>query len=643
MTAPAFPRLFSPFRAGRLDLSGRLVMLPHGTAMVRDGLPTEDDLAYYAARSAGLGLVITGATAATPDAAYRARILTEAWNPDARAILRRRCEIVQALGARIVGQLCHLGRESTGMESEHPPKGPSPLRGPRDPYPPHEMDEDEIEGFIDGFAQAALNLQEAGYDGVELHGAHGYLFAQFLSPASNRRSDGWGGSPDNRARLITETIARVRATCRPDFVVGLRLSADEETADGLGVRDTVALGQVLARQGLTDYLNLTVGMRGAYVKDATHPVAPAARAAKIVRAECGLPVILGQKIATPDLAERLLAEGAADLIGMARALIADPDFAAKARSGQAGRIRPCVGLNQECRAFSPHLMCSVNPQTGRETRAPFDRLHPTSVPQRLAVVGGGPAGLEAAALAARRGHAVTLFEGADSLGGQFLLAASLPGRSGLLAIIDHLVDEVRRAGVVLRPGVRIRDLSELDADFDAVILATGAEPVPLSGPTGPLPELTWAEVLRDGAPAPFGSGRAVFADDGTGFWFSYGVAEMLVAAGWRLTLLTSSAALGGHLPHESVGPMLARLGAGGTEFRVLTGVEGTGPGTVTAVNLASGQETGIAADLLVVQTGRRVAPPLPRGARPVHMIGDCLAPRRITHALFDAQRLARTI
>lgn len=642
MSSPSYPRLFSPYRQGRLDLSGRLVMLPHGTAMVRDGVPTDDDIAYYAARSRGLGLVITGATAATPDAAYRARILTEAWNPDAGDILQRRCDVVHAAGAKIVGQLCHLGRESTGMESEHAPKAPSAVRSPRDPWPPQEMDEAQILAFIDGFADAALMLQASGYDGVELHAAHGYLFAQFMSPATNRRRDDWGGSLENRVRLVTETVARVRAVCRPDFVIGVRLSADEETADGLGVRDTVGIGQLLARQGETDYLNITIGMRGAYVKDATHPAAPAARAAGIIRKETGLPVIVGQKIQTPDLAEKLLADGVADLVGMARALIADPDFAEKARSGKAGRIRPCVGLNQDCRAFSPHLHCSVNPETGRETRAPFDRITPAA-PKRLAVIGGGPAGLEAARIATLRGHKVTIFEATGALGGQFLLAASLPGRSGLLRMVDHLVDEMRHAAVDIRLNTPVDDLSVLDAAFDEVIVATGAVPASLPDSAGPLPTLSWSDVLRDGAPVPFGAGRAVFADDGTGFWFTYGVAEMLVAAGWHLTLITTSAALGGHLPHESVAPMLARLGAGGTDFRVLMAVETTGADGVTAVNLTSGAEAHIPADLLVVQTGRIVAPKPRQGALPVHLIGDCVTPRRITHALFEGQRLARSL
>jgi 2,4-dienoyl-CoA reductase (NADPH2) len=202
---------------------------------------------------------------------------------------------------------------------------------------------------------------------------------------------------------------------------------------------------------------------------------------------------------------------------------------------------------------------------------------------------------------------------------------------------------MRHAAVDIRFNTRIDDLSALDTDFDEVIVATGAVPAGLPEPAGPLPVLSWADVLRDGAPAPFGAGRAVFADDGTGFWFTYGVAEMLVAAGWHLTLLTTSAALGGHLPHESVAPMLGRLGAGGTDFRVLMAVESTGTDRLTAVNLTSGAEDTIPADLLVVQTGRIVASKPRAGARPIHQIGDCVTPRRITHALFEGQRLARTL
>jgi Pyridine nucleotide-disulphide oxidoreductase/NADH:flavin oxidoreductase / NADH oxidase family len=446
-------------------------------------------------------------------------------------------------------------------------------------------------------------------------------------------------------RLLADTIESIRETCGSAFIIGVRLSADEETADGLGVRDSVAIAQALARQAETDYLNITVGLRGSYVKDITAPEAPAARAAAIIGRESGLPVILGQKIQTPELAERLLVDGAADLIGMARAFIADPQFAVKAQAGQSARIRPCVGLNQDCRSFTPHLYCAVNPETGRELREDFGPLQRVDRPRRVAVIGGGPGGMEAARIAALRGHAVTLFEASDALGGQFLLAASLPHRGGLLRIIDHLIGELRDATVRIELGTPVLAIKELDGLFDAAVIATGATPVPLSPLVDSVPIMSWADVIRDGAPPVTGQGHAVFIDDGLGFWFSYGVAEMLTVAGWRVTFLTSSALIGANLPSESVSPLLARLGAAGTTFRVLSGVEARGQGGVQAINLTSGQEEWVECDLAVFQTGRKVnaSPMAQSGATPLYRIGDCVTPRRITHALYEAQRAARTI
>ena len=647
-SAPAFQQLFSPFRAGRLDLPNRLAVLPHGTSMVRGGVPTDADLAYYKARARGVGLFITGATVAHPQAVVRQRNRVEAFNPEAIPALQRRTAIVKSYGARIVGQLNHVGREMVGSESEFPPVGASALRSPRDPYPPHALEDDEIVDLIRGFALSSVNLKTAGYDGVELHAAHGYLFAQFLSPATNTRTDAWGGTPEKRLRLLADTIERIRDTCGPAFIIGVRLSADEETADGLGVRDSVAIAEALARQAETDYLNITVGMRGNYVKDSTAPEAPAARAAAIIRRESGLPVILGQKIQTPELAERLLADGVADLIGMARAFIADPQFAVKAQAGQSARIRPCVGLNQDCRSFTPHLHCAINPETGRELREDFGPLQRVDRPRRVAVIGGGPGGMEAARIAALRGHAVTLFEASDALGGQFLLAASLPHRSGLLRIIDHLIGELRYHDVRVEMNTRVEDLNALRASFDAAMIATGAVPAPLSWSSGGVSTLSWSDVLQQGAPKVTGSGHAVFVDDGIGFWFSYGVAEILTAAGWRVTFLTSSAAIGANLPAESVPSMLGRLGLAQTTFRVLTGVEQVDDQGVQVVNLTSGQEEHIACDLVVVQTGRLVNPVPATGAQKapwpdLHRIGDCVTPRRISHALFEAQRAARSI
>lgn len=651
-TAPAnpFPLLSAPFEQGRLSLKNRIVMLPHGTSMIREGVPADADLAYYKARAEGVGLMITGATVAHPEAVVRQRNRVEAFAEAVIPALRERASVVKAHGAVLVGQLNHVGRESVGSESEYPPVSASSRRAANDAYPPHALDEGEIVGLIGGFARASRNLQAAGYNGIELHAAHGYLLAQFLSPATNDRSDRWGGSAEKRVRFVREIVQAVRERCGASFLIGMRLSADEETTGGLGIRDTVGIGQQLAASGDVDYLSITIGTRGRYVKDATSPVAPAAHAASIVRRECGLPVIVGQKIQSPDMGERLLSEGVADLIGMARAFVAEPHFAAKALRGEAERIRPCVGLNQDCRSFNPHLHCAVNPTTGRETRPEFGPLAPARERKRVAVVGGGPAGLECARVASLRGHDVTLFEASDALGGQFLLAASLPGRSGLLRLVDHLLAELRRGATRVEFNAKITELDRLEA-FDAAVVATGAMPVPqaTSGDRpGSPPAVSWFDVLTKGAPEPSGSARAVFVDDGTGFWFSYGVVELLIAVGWRVTFVTRAGSLGNNLPAESIPSLLERLGHGGTRFRVLTGLQERSGNAVVLANLASGAEEAVPCDLLVLQTGRQVAPKIPRGVwtgRPghVHAIGDCVSPRRISHALFEAQRVTRAL
>jgi 2,4-dienoyl-CoA reductase (NADPH2) len=614
--------------------------------MVRDGNLTDGDLAYFRARAKNVGLVITGAAVVSPNSALRNRNLLEAWEEGNRDMLLRRCDDVHAHGSKIVGQILHLGREMIGGESDFAPVAPSAMRSARDLYPPHALDEAEIQSIIEDFTRSAENFLAAGYDGIELHAAHGYLLAQFLSPATNDRSDRWGGSPERRRRMLIEVVDRMRARSGADFILGVRLSADEEIPNGLGIRDAVEIGYALADTGAVDYLNITIGTRGAYVKDANVPEAIAAEAGATIRREVGLPVVLAQKILTPERGESLLAEGAADVIGMARSFIADAEFATKAASGRSSRIRPCVGLNQDCRSFAPHLHCAVNVEAGRETQPDFGPLQQAVSPRRIAVIGGGPAGMEAARVAALRGHRVTLFEAASNLGGQFLLAASLPHRGQLFSIIEHLAGELRHERVRVELGTRVDGVEEIATQFDTAIVATGAVPVELTNaPEGPTPVVSWWDILTHGAPAPFGGATATFIDDGSGFWTSYGVAEMLAEAGWRVVFTTPSASVGVGIPHESIGPLLVRLGQAGTSYRVLTGAQIIGDGRVTLTNLTSGEDEMHTCDLVVMQTGRRTS--LPRRssgeAFELRHVGDCVTPRRISHAMFEAQRAARAI
>ena len=536
-------------------------MLPYGTAIVRDGAPLDGDVAHYEkiARS-GPGLMFSGATIVHSSSAMRNHIVTEAYDERIIPHLKHKVDVLHSHGVVLFGQILHLGREWALGDADIPPMAPSAVRSPRDAYVPREMNQDDIDTIEAAFGQTARNLQLAGYDGTEIHAAHGYLAAQFLSPATNRRSDAYGGTPEKRMRFLLEVIDSIRAQCGDSFGLSVRLSADEEQLDGLEIADTVRIAKAIEAHGGVDLLSITLGTRGSYVKDMTAPDATAANAAIAIRRGCTLPILVGQRISTPEVAERVLAEGAADLVGMVRAFLADPSWITKTAAGQQSRIRPCLNLNQDCRAFFPHLHCAVNPEVGRELTDEFRELRPAAKSKRIAVIGGGPGGLEAALTAAQRGHQVSVFEAKESLGGQFLYAAAVPHRHGLARLIDWQASELRRLNVPLHLGARVDSVSDLPGTFDAAIVATGAIPNALPPDLAAARAVRWFEILDQGAPEPTGNGRAVFIDDGTGFWWNYGVAEALVQAGWTLLVATPNANVAHLIPHESVGPLLARLG-----------------------------------------------------------------------------------
>jgi 2,4-dienoyl-CoA reductase (NADPH2) len=616
--------------------------------MVKDGNITEDDIAYYEARARTKpAMIVTGAIIVHRSSALKSHALVEAYEPRVLEMLQRRADVIHGHGVTLIGQIVHLGREMIGGETECPPGAPSPIRSPRDPFPPHELTGDEIATLVRAFGETALNLKLSGHDGVEIHGAHGYLVAQFLSPATNQRGDAYGGTPDKRMRFLLEVIEAIRTRCGDDFILGLRLSGDEEIADGLGIQDTARIANTLARSASVDYLSITLGTRGFYVKDITTPEAPAARASHIIREASGLPVIVGQRITTPETAERLLANGDADLVGMARAFIADPDWLLKAAQGRADRIRPCIGLNQDCRSFSPHLHCAVNPAAGREQLREFGGILPTANPRRIAVIGGGPAGVEAARVSALRGHRVSLFEATHSLGGQFLYASSLPHRQGLRHFIDHQRGELRHLRVVVELGTCIDDAATLQGTFDVAILATGAKANPLPAELAGERVMSWFDVLNAGAPSVRDNAHAIVVDDGSAFWWTYGVAEALTGAGWQVTIVTPSAAVAAAIPQESIGPLLARLGRAGTRYRVLTTLYEVSGAGAHLVDVTNGEEEVVNCGLVVVQTGRSPVNSLQRKLQLANMehysIGDCITPRRMSHAVFEAHRLAGTL
>lgn len=641
--------LFSPFKIGRMELENRLTVLPYGTAMVRDGRPLAGDIAHFEAIARSQpGLMISGATMVHPTTTGRNRILVEAFDEGIIEDLKKKTDVIHQYNVKLFAQLIHLGREWAVTDSDYPPMAPSPIRSPRDAYPPREMTLEDIQEIVDAFGRSAWNMQRAGYDGIDIHAAHGYLVAQFLSPSTNHRTDAYGGTPEKRLRFLLEVIDSIRHYCGEDMGLSVRLSADEELIDGLEIRDSVEIAKALQEHGGVDLLNITMGTRGAYVKDMTAPEATAANAARAIKNQCDLPILLGQRISNPDLASKLLSEGTTDLIGMARAFIADPEWITKVRSGEPERIRPCLNFNQDCRAFSPHLHCGVNPAVGRESLPEFAELKPALHKKRIAVIGGGPGGLEATLTAARRGHQVTVYEATGGFGGQFLYASSVPHREALKRLVDHQLGELRRLGVSMHLEHPIVDRRDLSEEYDAAIIATGATAKPLPAELSAAGAHLWIDILNEGVPELRGNGNAIFIDDGSGFWWNYGVAEALTLGGWKVTIVTPSAAIASQIPHESVSPLLARLGAAETQFEVLTGLDSYSGSEVTLTSLTSGLDFTIPCDLLVVHTGRQsVSGPKSAlqeaGIQEIHAVGDCLTPRRVSFATFEAQRVGRSI
>jgi 2,4-dienoyl-CoA reductase (NADPH2) len=433
---------------------------------------------------------------------------------------RRVTDAVHAASGHIAMQILHAGRYAYGKDCV----APSPVKSPISPFAPQELDEAGIEKQITDIATAATRALQAGYDGVEVMGSEGYFLNQFLVTHTNRRNDRWGGPYENRMRLPVEVVRRVRAAIGQKAILIYRISLIDLVPDGSIWEEVVTLAKAMEAAGAS-CLNTGIGWHEARVPTIATSVPRAAFAdlTARLRPEVSIPVITSNRINTPVVAERLLADGMADMVSMARPWLADQDFIAKAASGRTAEIAPCIACNQACldHTFSGKLSsCLVNPRACHETELTYA---PTTVPKRLAVVGAGPAGMMAAIVAAERGHQVVLFDRADQVGGQLNLARKVPGKEefdGLLTWFDTML---RKAGVVLRLGQEAQpnDLT----GFDEVILATGVTPRDPQIPTDPGAKVfSYADILNGADP---GRRVAVVGAGGIGF----DVAEALVLQG----------------------------------------------------------------------------------------------------------------
>src|SRR4051794_4172595 len=408
-------RAAEPFALASLTLRNRLVGTAHGRGIIANGLPLAEDAEYWRRLAAGGAAMLTvGGTVVAPESTWRRRITTEAWRPEAVPGMAARAAAIRAEGAVAACQLVHLGRETTGAEQWFPPVAPSAVRSPREPTRPRPLSGGEVDAVVEGFRVSAVNAAEAGFEVIELHAAHGYLLAQFLSAATNP-----GSSADDRVAIVARVVGEIRASV-PEAAVGIRLSIGEE--GGLAPELLPHIG------AFADYVNLTVGVRTTYVRDMATQEPPLLEDIGRLRRAVDGPLLISHAFRTEDTIEAALSAGA-DLVGMARALIADPDMPRKLLAGRASEVRPCVACNEDCRAFDPVLLCSVNPELGppgadRRPAAPLVvRGADGGGGGLVAIVGAGPAGLECAlTLAGRR--EVVLFDAGAALGGQLAVAGA---------------------------------------------------------------------------------------------------------------------------------------------------------------------------------------------------------------------------
>ncbi len=646
----AFPNLFRPIRLGPLEIPNRIVLTGHGTGMGRDFKPDERMIGYYERRAAGgVGLIMLGSQQVHPSSPGITNLLCN-YDSGIEPGLAAVADAVHRHGGRVFGYLSHMGVATTTAPDVS--WSASPVHNQRYGAVAHPMSEAEIAEVVGAFAAAAARCISAGLDGIEVHCGHGLLLNQFLSPLTNRRSDRYGGCVENRIRFPAEVVAAVRAAVGADIPVGIRCSGDELVNGGLTVDDMAEIVPLLVAAGRLDYVDVSAGNDGYVVSNMLHepPMgggpAPFAAISRRLRGAVRVPVIHGTGIATAEVAEAVIAGGDADMVGMCRALIADPFLPLKAREDRIAEITPCVGCQQACfgRLFSGrHISCVGNPVTGREIELPA----PAKVKRArsVLVVGGGPAGSEAARIAALQGHSVTLLERSAGLGGRVRLAAMLPGRQRWLRLIDHKAGELERLNVKVELGCEVGADTVVERHPDAVLVATGATPVMPEIDGIDQPHVHWLDAALL---APDALGERILIVDYLDRQPAFAAAMHFADQGASVTIATSSFQVGHRMVIQNQTHFYREALGRGIVFAPLSEVvEITATDVILRDPLVGRQRRigGVDSVVVVAPGGpsARLASAIAGAGIAVRAIGDAHAPRDVEAAILEGHLAARAL
>ena len=655
--------LFSPIRLRNCEVKNRILVSGHVNGMAgEESLPNDRELRYHTARAkGGYGLIVMGAAAVSPHSWLFPSVI-QGWRDEIIPWYRKISDAVHSHGTKLMVQAWHNGHQETGFYSWTNAQAPSQIVSAGQGEAPAVMDEDDIRRAVRDYADFAVRCKEGGLDGVELHFGHGYLPQQFLSPYSNIRKDRYGGSLVNRMRFGTEVIDAVRKAAGEDFVVGMRLTADELISTGLKLADVKEIAPIWAGTGNVDYLNITVATYRS-VAPALAPMMvpprPFVYLAAEIRQLVDIPVFAAIRINDPVMANDIIRNGEADMVVMTRSSICDPEMPNKARAGRLDDIRLCIACNEGCWERIEHhqpITCMQNPETGREG---IFRLDPAAKSKKVVVVGGGPAGMKAAAAAKERGHEVSLFEKSAELGGSILVPAKLPARQEWNQCVRFLAHELKRLGVKVLLNTEATVALVLAENPDAVIVATGSKPFEsaASGVVGPDAAIqieagahvvTAEDVIEGKAET---GGKVVIADL-QNYMKGMITAEFLADQGKDVTLIMPLPfRLLSSNPYDIDKPTHAiqtwNMTAKGVKKISDFEVKRAAPGKVSIRNVFTEKDQEIEADTLVTSYWRRsetgLYDELKGKVKNLRRIGDCLAPRRVINAIYEGYKAGMEI